>query len=428
MKNNFKSLLQDRSKRNNDTLVYVLLLLFVVILVSTAVYFIWLRLPQEIVYNYKEELGEKKTSPTADDVSKLISGNRNRLKTVQRVLANKIKGRRLTDKEKEEVKAELNNIGFDLDKLLQSFDLKVMEKESPELLSSFYSQLYEQGKVSVRLKSKTSVDRPYEEVKRQKEFQEVWEISDYEERDIESKMNFWITEWYKQAKEDILPRYGKILAEVIIPVKIEGRKANPNSQNDIEYFKDINNEIRNGVRKQGWEELVDLLNRPLRIDFLGYGGFISQQDAEKSTEGKETFGLTHSDLPIKEPTGWNIGKSDETSLRYIDENRRKIMITLKKELFFNRLGYEEWITSFRKKNNERNCFDICFEEVVETIAHELAHAIVSSMEVDYKGEEGGGHGGLFYDIMEDIEKMIKKSPEFSKFENWWKMPEKNGEN
>jgi hypothetical protein len=37
------------------------------------------------------------------------------------------------------------------------------------------------------------------------------------------------------------------------------------------------------------------------------------------------------------------------------------------------------------------------------------------MKFHYDGEEGGGHGKLFYDLMEDIEKIVKNSPEFEEF-------------
>jgi len=53
---------------------------------------------------------------------------------------------------------------------------------------------------------------------------------------------------------------------------------------------------------------------------------------------------------------------------------------------------------------------------VETIAHELAHAIVNSIKANYDGEKEGGHGKFFYDIMEEIEEMIKDSPDFPEFE------------
>jgi len=50
----------------------------------------------------------------------------------------------------------------------------------------------------------------------------------------------------------------------------------------------------------------------------------------------------------------------------------------------------------------------------------LAHAIVNTIKGVYEGEEGGGHGAFFYEIMKQIEEMIKNSPDsdFKEFEEW----------
>ncbi|CAG8475302.1 6982_t:CDS:2 [Paraglomus occultum] len=129
---------------------------------------------------------------------------------------------------------------------------------------------------------------------------------------------------------------------------INGRKANPNSEEDINYFLNANNKEGKG----GWEEFVALLSQPPVIHFKGYGGFVTKKDLENSSEGMETFGLTTCNKPVE----------------------------------------------------------------IETIVHELAHSIVDTMKLDYDGEEGGGHGKLFYDLMEDIEKMVRETPEFKEFE------------
>jgi len=101
----------------------------------------------------------------------------------------------LSNKEKEEVKKELENVEDDFketDKTLQKIELKVLEEEKPSALASVYSQLYEQGKVTVRLKDKTSVDRSKEELKKQLEIQEKWHISEEEEEEMKEEMNKWI--------------------------------------------------------------------------------------------------------------------------------------------------------------------------------------------------------------------------------------------
>jgi hypothetical protein len=102
----------------------------------------------------------------------LISGNRSRLKTAKRVLAGEMRGRKLSTQERVGVENELKNVDEELDKFLQEFDLKEVEKKDPGALAVIYKQAYEQGKVTVRLKDKTSINRPQEELKKQLEVQE----------------------------------------------------------------------------------------------------------------------------------------------------------------------------------------------------------------------------------------------------------------
>ena len=108
-------------------------------------------------------------------VSKLFSDNRNRIKSTERILNDKMTSKRLSSKEKEEVRAELDKINKKLYKDLQGHDLKRIKKETPEMLVTLYAQLYEDGKTLVRIKERTSTNRPYEEVKKQQEIQEKWE-------------------------------------------------------------------------------------------------------------------------------------------------------------------------------------------------------------------------------------------------------------
>jgi len=166
-------------------------------------------------------LDEKLTSPTAKDVSKLIQGNRSRIKKAKRVLEGKVRGRTLSDKEREEVKKELESVEKDFEKLaedLQKVELKVLEEVNPSVLADIYSQLYELGKITVRLKDKTSVGRSKEELKKQLEIQEKWHISEEEEEGIREEMDKWIKKWYFQAKKEMIES-GKypLLTEYVVP-------------------------------------------------------------------------------------------------------------------------------------------------------------------------------------------------------------------
>ena len=418
-----------KSSSNDDTLLYVFLFLLVALLAGGLIYWKW---PTKTKSNYDySELGERKNSPTQKEVSKLFSDNRNRIKSTERILNDKMRTKRLSSKEKEEVRAELDKINKKLYKDLQGHDLKRIKKETPEMLASIYAQLYEDGKTLVRIKERTSTNRPYEVAKKQQEIQEKWEetfASKWE--DMETKINDWLIKWHHQARE-LIPKHGKPLTRGFIPFMINGREANPNSEKDINYFLDVNN----NEGKKDWEESVALLSQPPIIRFNGYGGFVTKKDLENSSEGTETFGLTTCNRPFE--SGWGLPKTkppkpaspNRTSILIIKEENetrlsRNIVITLSKKLFFNRLGYEEWITDVKKEKNSRNYYDICFESAVETIVHELAHSIVDAMLIKYDGEEGGGHGKLFYDLMEDIDKMVRETPEFKEFEAWWKSPEK----
>ena len=422
-----------KSSSNDDTLLYVLLFLLVALLVGGLIYWQW-STKTEPNYDYSE-LGEWTNSPTQEEVSKLFANNRDRIKSAERILNDKIKSKRLSSKEKEEVRAEMKKINQKLYKDLQGHDLKKIEKESPEMLATLYAQLYEDGKTLVRIKEKTSTNRPYEEVKKQQELQKRWKKTFASQwNDIVPKMNGWLIKWHHQARE-LIPKHGKFLTRGFIPFMINGREANPNSEEDINYFLNVNNNEEKG----GWEENVAFLSQPPIIHFEGYGGFVKKKELKESSEGSETFGLTTCNKAVED--GWGIPipatpttpaipalptRTSTLSLRVENDTRlrRNIVITLSKKLFLNRLGYEEWITSAKKEKNSRNYWDICFESAAETIIHELAHSIVDVMIITYDGEEGGGHGKLFYEIMEDIEKMVRETPEFREFEEWWKSPEK----
>ena len=416
---------KSQSRQNDDTWLYLLLLLLVALLVGGGVWwYIESQKEPELNYNYKEELGEFTTTPTAKETSQLISGNRNRYKTVKRILEGKMKGANLSSNEKRKLKEELDQINFnELDKRLQNFEMTDLEKNHPDILANVFQESYELGKILTRLKVKVSDSQTYEEVVKQVKFQNEWEISAAEVEEINAKMNEWITKWYNQAKEEVLERGGyKLLTGTHFePVLIEGRPANINSSEDWNWFK----KIENGKGKGNWEEFVANFKRPLEIVFEGYGGFITPQDLKNSSEAESCFGLTLANGYGEQ--GWGKG-GGKTSTRWkgFSDNQRKIVIKLKKEFFLSRLGYEKLITNFEKKDGScsSSYFDICFDSVAETIAHELAHALINSIKVNYDGQEGGGHGSLFYDFMEQVEAMMRKTPEFNELEEWWDLTKK----
>jgi hypothetical protein len=112
-------------------------------------------------------LGKYSTSPTAKEVGKLITSNRNRIKMAERVLEDKIEGRKLSEKEKKEVAKEMENVKKELDEWFQSQDLDELEKNNPEKLNEIYKVAYEQGKVAVRLSDKTTVHYSQKQTEKQ---------------------------------------------------------------------------------------------------------------------------------------------------------------------------------------------------------------------------------------------------------------------
>ena len=164
-----------KNRQSDDTLIYILLFILVVVLVGSLTWYFW---PKEKEWSfseeyYEKELGKKLTSPKAEDVSKLISSNRSRIKTARRILEGKMDGRKLTAEEKKDVKAELDKVDDALDEELKSIELESLEKNSPDTLAAVYSKLYEQGQIAVRLKVKTSVNRPYEQSMKQLQLQDA---------------------------------------------------------------------------------------------------------------------------------------------------------------------------------------------------------------------------------------------------------------
>lgn len=128
------------------------------------------------------------------------------------------------------------------------------------------------------------------------------------------------------------------LTEYIEPCYIGGQEVKKVNDDynpaDIDHFRKLY-ELED--KETGAKEKVDL-RQPLELKFWGYTGFLGQEDLKKSEEGKETYGVTIS-TPVSE-----IGckdKKDGDVCKINSKNRRWIEIKLKRELFFNRLGYEE---------------------------------------------------------------------------------------
>lgn len=406
-----------QSRKSDDTLIYIFLFILFIGLVGGLMWYLW---PAEKEWNldYEKELGKELTSPTAKDISKLISGNRSRIKSARRVLEGK-KRRKLSAEESKEVKAELDKISNEFEEWLKTIDLRKLEKDGrEEALASIYRTVYEHGKVTVRLKAKTSSSLAPEQVAKQVKVQEEWEASTTEE-EIKKVMNEWTTKWYWRARKEIIRPGREKLRENLWPTWENAKKIEEPTEAQIKAWKKM------------YKRDVGDLSKPPTVEFEGCWGFLTEEDKKDSSEGTETWGLTKpfSNVYRVVPSGSLDLKEDEEKAAfpgfkeflYLEKNRYKTGVGFEKKLFFGRLGYEEWITDLDKEGRWHS-FDTCFDEAIETIAHELAHTIVNTARFEYDGEEGGGHGKLFYDLLKEIEEMIKKSPDFPEFEAWWYKP------
>src|SRR5256885_15865681 len=81
------------------------------------------------------------------------------------------------------------------------------------------------------------------------------------------------------------------LTEYIKPLFVKGQDVKRKfSSADVDVFRkkfDFKDEFDNIT------ESIDL-RQPLRIEFMGYDGFLTLKDIEDTEEGKETFGITDS--------------------------------------------------------------------------------------------------------------------------------------
>jgi hypothetical protein len=429
------------NRQSDDTLIYIFLLFLVAAIVAVAVYYFagGGNSNQQTVDNidYEEALGARKEEPKPGDISKLLIDNKSRVKTVRRGLNSVNKN--LSPKQREEIERELKE-----DEQLHLIDIAKnvdFSKWTQEEINSFYALLYEQGKTLVRLKAKVSGNKSYQELRKQWLItQRNWEIPPHELKEIDARLKKLIATWYNRFMDNkLFPENGEVRDwEYLRPVLIKGQKVDPDSPANISYFK----KVHELVDKDGSKKIVDLRAPVVRVDFQGYDGFLTPEDEKGSSEGSTTLGITLTKDEIMN-WGWEAQENGqvlgENRCLFLENNYRPIKIRLKKILFFNREGYDEWINGVSQKDQKtsHNYFDISWDQVVETIAHELAHAVINSLQPNksqklneygssYWGERGGGHGELHDNFQKRIEGMMKESSEFQEFETWWKRGKKNG--
>ncbi|MCE8167778.1 MAG: hypothetical protein I3275_04060 [Candidatus Moeniiplasma glomeromycotorum] len=427
MSNIDKNLSNKRKKEedSSDWLLYIFYFLFAV-LIGLIIWWVYDKYFKENpptharVVNYEGVLGKKEENPQAKAVSDLIRNNRETLKSVNWLLEGKVKGKELSEAEKENAREKLKGVNKKLVETLQSFKISEIP---PENLKTIYDQLYEEAKILLEVYWDLSASPDSEETKKQWEVQQEWDISEAEHTKIKQKLDVWLTKWYNEGIEKILPKKNlTILTEVIKPV-VYNEKGEPKEISAFPNERVLASLKKEWVYKDG---VAFDLTKPLKNEFVGYNGFVDEENEKKSSEGSAVMGLT---VPLNSTAIIpNIENAPSTlyHARIFWKNHQKQAIRLKKELFFNRLGYDWWITKLGKedKNNDKfanaSRLDINFQQVVDTIAHELAHVLVNLTNFDYQGEEGGGHGKLFYEVMEEVEKMMRDSSEFIEFEGWWK--------
>lgn len=400
-----------QNRQSDNTWLYIFFFLTLTILAGIGIWYFWN--PPQIQPNYNI-LGEWKANPVAEEVGGLLMTNHDLGKSIQRALISESRRKKLKNAEKNKVRNELAVISKKIKEISKDFDLNCSDLQ---FLTTLYSQLYEQGKLLVRLKERVA-DRemPYKEAKQQYSYQLNWSISDSELVEIDREMNKWITKWYNQFMSEGLrsEKNERKLTKYIRPVLIGGQEVTELSSNEIARFQKVwKYQIEH---KNGLEESVSVdLGQPLQIKFDGYGGFLNEKEKEVSQENSAVLGVTLSPGPITFPE--NKGTNE---FKFFSKNVRPIVIKLRREMFFNRLGYNIWINSL---NNEgkKSYLDISFEQVIETIAHELAHAVVNSLHGEYQGEYDGekGHGKAHDDLTDRIEEMMRNRANFSEFKSWW---------
>ncbi|MCE8168239.1 MAG: hypothetical protein I3275_06515 [Candidatus Moeniiplasma glomeromycotorum] len=424
MSNIDKNLSNKRKKEedSSDWLLYIFYFLFAV-LIGLIIWWVYDKYFKENpptgtrTINYESVLGKKEETPEEKSVRDLIRNNRESLKTVNWLLDGKVKGKELSETEKENLREKLKGVNKSLIETLQGVKISDIPLEN---LKTIYNQLYEEAKILLDLYYDLSADHNSKETKEQWEVQQKWDISEEEHAEIKKKLDVWLTKWYNEGIEKILPKKNlTILTEVIKPI-VYDEKGVPK---EISAFPD--ERVLASFKKEWvYNDVTIDLTKPLKNEFVGYDGFVDKK--EKSSEGSLVMGLT---VPLNGTSiipGIESAPSTFYHARTFWGNHQKQAIQLKKELFFNRLGYDWWITKLGKedKNNDKfanaSRLDINFQQVVDTIAHELAHVLVNLTNFDYQGEEGGGHGKLFYEVMEEVEKMMRDSSEFIEFEGWWK--------
>lgn len=412
-----KTSMNSLNKKSKFSWIYIFFIFASIILIGLTFYW-WSKNYSQAEFNHdcSKQLGNWKDNPTKEEVNRLLSAVRHIRKATKWSLNNEKKRKKLTNKEKQIIQNQLVSISEKINQILEGADLN---NATSLVLKNLYSRLYEQGKLLVKLKRKVIKKIPYDELKKQYFYsQPEWKITELEEKEIQLEMDKWIKKWYHRfVEEKLRPEQNeKILTEYIKPITIDGQKVTKISSNEIARFRKKLDyqELKNGISDNG---IIDLRN-PLRIEFNGYGGFLNEQEEQSSHKKYSILGVTLSSEPITL-------RSKKDEFKCFFQNTRSITIKLLRELFFNRLGYEVWISDLNEKENIT--IDISFGQVIENIAHELAHAVVNSIYGEYFGEYDGkdGHGKVHDDFTERIEEMIKKSNDFSEFKSWWEKKSSN---
>ncbi|WNE40829.1 MAG: hypothetical protein mread185_000286 [Mycoplasmataceae bacterium] len=403
------------NKKNRSLILKFLFFFVLIFAILIGISFYWESNQPKLFYDYEKELGAQKENPTNWEVGSLILTIHDMERSITWSLNDKNENRLLKKSEIKQFIEELQEISRKNSQILKDIDLTLLDSEALFLL---YSQLYEQGKSLVRLKKKVIEKIPYNYEESQKQFaydQKKWEASCSETESI-WEMNRWLTKWYKKFIEEKLrlEQNEKVPTHYIKPISVGSQRNQNFYWSDIANFKKLweyRMKDDNGIEKN---ETVDL-SQPLLIKFNGYGGFLNEEERKNSCENSSILGVTIFPKPI---TIRNNEKGIEFSIFY--KNMLPIIIKLRKEIFFNRLGYNKWIT-FLNKDEGIRYLDISFGQVIETIAHELAHAVVTSLFGEYSGEyDGKGHGKIHDDFTKRIEAMMREDFDFYEFERWWK--------
>lgn len=134
--------------------------------------------------DYKKDLGEQLAEPSVKDVSQLLEDSETLEKTIRRALNSKNKN--FSSNERAEIQRGLNNSQNSLSLIITGVDLNKLTDEELKIL---YSLLYDRGKKLVELKTKVSIGKNYEELRKQMDItQRNWKIPFHEQQEIDVQL------------------------------------------------------------------------------------------------------------------------------------------------------------------------------------------------------------------------------------------------